>query len=76
MELVEQTTPYHIHFMEKDYVNFKIAVKGEEKLPKNNYISLIVYEDDPDLESNVNKFNEIVEQNNGNVLNIEIAEAE
>ncbi len=76
MELVEQSTPYHIHFMEKDYVNFKIAVKGEEKLPKNRYISLIVYENDPDLESNVNKLNEMVDRNNGKVLNMEIAEAE
>ncbi|MFX1521398.1 MAG: FAD-binding oxidoreductase, partial [Promethearchaeota archaeon] len=75
-ELTEQTAPYHIHFMEKEYVNFKIAVKREEKLPNNMYISLIVYEDDTDLENNINKFNEIVERNNGKILNMGIAEAE
>jgi FAD/FMN-containing dehydrogenase len=76
VDLSEKTTPYHIHFMEKEYVNFKLEVKGEENLPKNMYISLIIYEDDNDLESNLKKFNEIIMSNNGKILNMEIAEAE
>ncbi|MHA2330020.1 MAG: FAD-binding oxidoreductase, partial [Candidatus Hodarchaeales archaeon] len=75
VELDEQTNPYHIQFMDKEYVNFRILLK-EEKLPKDHYICMIVYEDDSDLESNLNKFNEIVVRNKGKILNNEIAEAE
>jgi FAD/FMN-containing dehydrogenase len=62
--------------MEKEYVNFKLEVKVEENLPKNMYISLIVYEDDRDFENNLKKFNEIITSNNGKILNMDIAEAE
>ena len=75
VELVDLTTPYHLHFMDKEYVNFKTSVK-EENIPSDHYISMIVYEEDSDLDYNVMSFKEIVARNKGKILDKEIAETE
>lgn len=75
VDIVDLTTPFHLHFMDKEYVVFKTSVK-EENLPSDHYISMIVYEEDSDLDKNVMRLKEIVAQNKGKILDREIAETE